>query len=126
MKITSENYVQNVLRSESCNFSEIEERVKPMLRLLHVGFGLTTEVGEFMDQLKKHVFYGQPLDFVNLIEELSDLLWYVGMACDDLDITFDELLQRNIDKLRVRYPDKFSKKNALERNLEGERDVLEG
>ena len=36
------------------------------------------------------------------------------------------MLQRNIDKLKARYPDKFSQEKALNRNLDKERDILEG
>ena len=41
------------------------------------------------------------------------------------DLDFGDCLSNNIDKLRVRYPEKFTEENAIERNLEAERVELE-
>jgi hypothetical protein len=35
-------------------------------------------------------------------------------------------MERNINKLKVRFPDKFSEHSALNRDLETERKTLEG
>lgn len=93
--------------------------------LLHASMGLVTEAGEFQDQLKKHLMYGKPLDVVNLKEELGDLLWYVSVACRVLDVTYEELFDSNISKLRTRYPEKFTDAKALTRDTEKERKTLE-
>ena len=53
-------------------------------RLTHAAFGLSSEIGEFNDALKKWLYYGQELDETNLAEELGDLLWYVALACNAL------------------------------------------
>lgn len=95
------------------------------LRLLHVAMGLCTEAGEFMDMLKKHVFYGKPLDLTNAIEELGDSSWYLRIGCDGLEIQFLEMLERNVRKLKARYPEKFTEKCATVRDLETERRILE-
>jgi len=126
-KITSDNYVENVVRSEAVDFDSIRERLKEkrLIRLLHCAMGLCTEAGEFMDHLKKHIFYGAPLDPVNLIEELGDNQWYVGLGVDELEAKFNDMLQKNIDKLRARYPEKFEEDQALNRDLEKERETLE-
>ena len=125
--ITSENYVENVVRSESVDFPKIRERLKEkrLIRLLHCAMGLCTEAGEFMDHLKKHIFYGVELDPVNMIEELGDSEWYKGVGIDELEVTFNEMLQKNIDKLRARYPEKFEAEQAANRDLEKERRILE-
>lgn len=95
------------------------------LRLLHVAMGLCTEAGEFVDQLKKHIFYGKTLDKVNLIEELGDSSWYERIACDALEIGYLDMLERNIAKLRARFPEKFSEERAQTRDLVKERVILE-
>jgi NTP pyrophosphatase (non-canonical NTP hydrolase) len=125
--ITSENYVQEVLRTESCDFEKITERLKDQrtIRLLHAWMGLETEVGELMDALKKHIFYGKPLDWVNIKEELGDLEWYAGVLSDVSQVSLNEIFTRNIEKLRMRYPEKFTEEKALNRDLKGERDILE-
>lgn len=95
------------------------------IRLLHATMGLCTESGELTDQLKKHLFYGKELDRVNLIEEAGDLLWYLAILFDELDTTFGEVMSSNIAKLRSRYPEKFTPKQASQRDLGKERSILE-
>ncbi len=95
------------------------------IRLLHVGFGMATEAGEFLDQLKKHGFYGKELDEVNLMEELGDSDWYMNLCCDILNTTMQVIEEANIKKLAKRYGDKFSKDGALLRNLGAELMILE-
>ena len=94
-------------------------------RLLHAGMGMATESGEFLDGLKKTIFYGKPLDIVNLQEEIGDLLWYIAEACNSMDINILTLMVRNIEKLQARYPDKFSSEKAMNRDLQKEREILE-
>ena len=96
------------------------------MRLLHAALGLCTEAGEFADQLKKHIFYGKELDRVNLIEEGGDSLWYTRIACDALEVSFQEMLTRNVLKLQKRFPDRFTEHDAQVRDLKGERQILEG
>ncbi len=87
--------------------------------------GLCTEAGEALDQLKKHKFYGRPIDEVNLIEEAGDLLWYIACLAHILGVPLHRVAEINIDKLAFRYPEKFSEYLANNRELEGERAVLE-
>ena len=75
--------------------------------------------------MKKHIFYGKPLDEVNLKEEVGDLLWYIAIICDELNTSFDEIMSTNIEKLRARYGGKFSEVKALNGNLQTERAILE-
>lgn len=127
MSITSENYVQNVLRSESPVTNELRNRLQneDTIRLLHAAMGMATEAGEFLDMLKKHIFYGKPMDFVNAKEEVGDQMWYAGLAIDVLQTTFNEVLTVNISKLKARYPEKFTEEAAINRDLTTERNILE-
>lgn len=93
--------------------------------ILHSCFGVVTESGEITDQLKRHMFYGAPLDIINLAEEYGDLLWYIAIFCHWTGYTFEQLMTMNINKLTVRFPDKFDKEKALNRNLNAERKELE-
>lgn len=52
----------------------------PLIDLQHAVLGLTTEWGEFLDPIKKALFYGKPLDYVHLAEEVGDACWYNGIA----------------------------------------------
>ncbi len=115
------SYQQDALRTESTVFN-MEEGDE---RLLHAGIGLATESGEFLDALKKHIFYGKPLDRTNLKEEAGDLMWYIAIALDELGSSFEEVQATNIAKLRARYPEKFTEELAENRDLKTERKILE-
>jgi len=77
------------------------------LDLEHSIIGLSTEAGELLDALKKHKYYGRPLDVQNLKEEIGDCLWYLAILCDSIDYDFETAMDDNMIKLSVRYPDKF-------------------
>lgn len=95
------------------------------LNLLHAAMGIGTEAGEILDAFKRKLFYGKPLDVVNVKEEIGDIMWYVAILLRELDLDFEEILQLNIDKLRARFPDKFTEEKALNRDLDTERQILE-
>lgn len=118
-----ENFVDSCKRTES---GAVPLGNKQLSRLLHAAMGMGTEAGEFMDGLKKALFYGRLIDEVNLREEIGDLLWYIAIACDALDTTVEMEMARVIHKLSVRYPDKFEDFLAEHRDLGAERAVLEG
>lgn len=93
--------------------------------ILHAAIGISTEAGELLDPFKKCMFYGKPLDFVNLDEELGDILWYIAIYAEARGTSILALAEKNNRKLKVRYPEKFATKDALKRNLEKERKELE-
>lgn len=94
------------------------------VRMLHASMGFCTEAGEFMDPIKREHFYNKTFDRNNSIEEIGDLLWYIAEACNALGVDMEEVMIKNIAKLKVRYPDKFTTENALNRNLEEEYKTL--
>lgn len=63
---------------------------------------------------------------VNLAEELGDLFWYMAIVGDELGIKFEDVMDRNITKLKARYGEKFSEEKAEHRDLDSERKILEG
>lgn len=125
--MTNKEYVEGVLRTESIDFIAIRERLSndKVLRLLHAVMGIATESGELLDALKKHLFYGKPLDIVNIKEELGDKEWYTALALDTLLSDYEEIMTTNNAKLRKRYPHKFTEENALNRNIAEEMTVFE-
>ena len=121
------NYIEKAIKTESKDFDKISNRLqdKSMIRLLHAGMGLATESAEFLDALKKAIYYGKKLDKVNLAEEMGDILWYCAIALDELGVSFEEVMEKNIAKLEARYPEKFTEEKAENRDLKTERDILE-
>ena len=76
-------------------------------RLTTAAVGISAEGGEFMEIVKKMVFQGKPWNDANrehLIVELGDVMWYVAQACRALDVSFDDVVERNVEKLKARYP----------------------
>lgn len=123
-----QDFIAHAIRTESPAFPLNEQKYPEAEtnRLLHAAIGMVTEASEFIDAMKKHLFYRKPLDEVNLKEELGDVLWYVAIAMDALDTDFPTEMARVIKKLRTRFPDKFTDNGALFRDLEAERKTLEG
>lgn len=115
-------YIQEAIRTKSGLKVLIAEHNED---LLHATLGIVTESGELTDQLKKHLFYNKPLDKQNIKEELGDLLWYMALLCNWLDISFDELMSMNIEKLKIRYPDlKWTQEHALNRDIKKEMEAI--
>ena len=86
---------------------ELDRKGANIERLTTAGVGLAAESGEFLEIVKKMVFQGKPWNDDNrehLIIELGDVMWYVANACIALDISFDEVIKRNVKKLEKRYP----------------------
>lgn len=115
----SEDYIKNALKTEPTRFDAIRgrTRIDYIIRLDHASDGLITEASEFKDALKAWKFYGKSLDETNLIEELGDILWYIAIACDTLKISLEEVMEKNIAKLKARYGDKFNEEGAITRDL---------
>jgi NTP pyrophosphatase (non-canonical NTP hydrolase) len=112
-------------RESERTFQAPENSNHKQLSILHCVIGASTETGELLDQLKKHVYYNKPIDVVNVKEELGDIMWYLSNLARLMNFDIEECLELNIKKLRTRYPDKYSDNDALDRNLDLERKALE-
>jgi len=84
--------------------------------LINGVMGLCGEAGEAIDIVKKHLAQGHVLDREGLIKELGDVAWYLAETAYALDIPLEDVLQRNIDKLRARYPDGFDPERSVKRS----------
>ena len=83
--------------------------------LINGVMGLCGESGEAIDIVKKHLAQGHPLDREGLIKELGDVAWYLAETAYALDVSLEEVFQRNIDKLKARYPEGFDARRSVER-----------
>lgn len=54
------------------------------LDIHHMLFGLQTETAELTDIFKKHLAYNKEIDWINVKEELGDILWYTINLCNIL------------------------------------------
>ncbi len=76
-------------------------------RLLDAAAGLAEEAGEVLAHVRKHLMQGRALDRDALTKELGDALWCIAIVARSIDVPFSEVAERNVEKLRARYPDGF-------------------
>lgn len=128
--LTPREYIEQVLMTEVNPHTPegkgmlLRARSPEYIRLDHAGKGMVTEAAEFTDALKRYLAYGKAYEKVNLIEEMGDQLFYIALACDELNVTLEEVMQKNNDKLKARFGDKFSEEKALTRDLDKEKEAL--
>ncbi len=99
------------------NYQELIETLDDgKMRLLHAVIGMSGEVGELTDAVKKYAFYNKKdLDFGNVLEECGDILWYMHLALKQCGLTFKMAMEHNIAKLTKRYPKGFNYLDAVAR-----------
>jgi len=107
-------FVNAVTSSESKSGDAFTERIAdlhyqdfPTERMLTAALGLSAEAGEFTEVIKKIMFQGKPVNEENMFHlkrELGDIMWYFMQACMALDVSPEEIIEMNVDKLKARYP----------------------
>jgi NTP pyrophosphatase (non-canonical NTP hydrolase) len=102
---------------------ELREQGFPSERLLTAAVGMSAEAGEFTEVVKKIIFQGKPVNEENLFHlkrELGDIMWYVSQACIGLDVSIEEIIQMNFEKLSARYPEGAFSIERSENRKEGD------
>lgn len=109
------DFVDSTTSKPSKNFSDFYSRIKELEsnnfnteRMLTASVGMCAEAGEFTEVVKKIVFQGKPVTADNIFHlkrELGDIMWYVSQACLGLNISIEEVIQMNFEKLTTRYPE---------------------
>lgn len=93
--------------------------------IIHGIIGVATESVELVEALNDSIKSGLLLDDVNIKEEIGDIFWYIAILANRLDISFEDIQTTVINKLKARYPDKFTEDYAINRDLNLERKILE-
>jgi NTP pyrophosphatase (non-canonical NTP hydrolase) len=134
MNIDPQKYIEFVHKTTSqasldwptlaARLSELEVKDDcNVTQLMTAAFGLTAEAGEFTEVVKKIFLQGKPYTEENVFHmkrELGDIMWYMAQACMALDISFDEVLQMNVEKLSARYPEGTFDVHYSENRKEGD------
>jgi NTP pyrophosphatase (non-canonical NTP hydrolase) len=107
-------FVNEVTSQESKENSVFFERLEYLKnkdfhseRLLTAAVGLCAESGEFTEVIKKIIFQGKEPTEENLFHlkrEMGDIMWYFMQACMALDVSPEEIIEMNVEKLKSRYP----------------------
>lgn len=97
--------------------------------ILNASLGLSGEVGEVNDIIKKYMYHGHKLDDdmkEKIILELGDVCWYVALMAWAIDKTkFEDVLNKNIAKLEKRYHGEFSTEKSINRKEESDNSCEE-
>lgn len=83
--------------------------------LINGVMGLCGEAGEVIDIVKKHLHQGHELDKEKIILELGDVCWYIAEIAYALNTNLEDVLNKNIEKLKKRFPEGFSVKDSINR-----------
>ena len=91
---------------------------------LHGVIGIAGEFDELMDCFLEAPSF-VAIDKTNLSEEMGDIFWFLNLICSETGTSFDSVMDQNISKLRFRFKDKFTESEAINRNHNHERKILE-
>ena len=106
--MTINEYQQLTLRT-------INPELSPKEQLLNGLMGLCGESGEAIDIMKKHLAQKHDLDKEHLANELGDVAWYLAVASYFLGCDLETIMDKNIEKLRKRYPVRFEADLSINR-----------
>lgn len=107
--LTADDYQRAALRTAQT------DKFSPDDLLQNGVMGLCGEAGEVIDIVKKVMFQGHELSRKDIRDELGDVAWYWSLACYALGFKASEVLEANIEKLKDRYKDGFSKERSINR-----------
>lgn len=105
-------FVERMFKSAPVTIAETSEYVEGFGKL-HAAVGLADEAAEVLGAIKKSVFTGKPYDRAKLVDEMGDVEFYMEALRQQLDITRDEIVDFNRDKLETRHGD-----NNIEKHYE--------
>lgn len=108
----------NKIAKETVNLPQYEADI------IHAIVGIATESVELLEALYDRLS-GKEIDVVNLVEEISDVMWYQALLLRTLNTDFEQTAAINIDKLYRRFPHKFDNDKAIFRDVCDERKFLE-
>ena len=83
--------------------------------LINGVMGLCGESGEAIDIVKKWLAHGHELDKDHLAKELGDICWYLAETATALDLSLEQIMEGNIEKLKKRYPEGFDTQRSIHR-----------
>ena len=108
-------FVRQTTSPASSDFNKLIERMKELddegVKLTHLltfALGASAEMGEAVEIIKKCLLQGKPFTDdakVHLTKELGDVLYYIGQFCIAMNVSFEEIMQINYEKLSARYPE---------------------
>ena len=93
----------------------LNPELRPKDVLINGVMGLCGESGEAIDIVKKWLAQGHDLDREKLAKELGDICWYLAETATALDLSLEDIMTANIEKLKQRYPEGFDTARSINR-----------
>lgn len=131
--IDSQKYIEFVRQTTSPASSDINviiDRIKELdnqgVKLTHLltfALGASAEIGEAIEIVKKCLLQGKPFNDeakFKISRELSDVMWYIAQFCIAMDVSFEDIMQINYEKLSARYPEGSFSVYRSENRVEGD------
>ena len=106
--MTGTEYQKLAMRTNKSEATQEENLINGCL-------GLAGEAGEVCDIVKKYMFQGHNLETQKIVDELSDVLWYVALTAQGIGCDLDSIMEHNINKLKKRYPNGFEAERSINR-----------
>ena len=132
-KIDSQKYIEFVRQTTSpassdfaaliARMSELESEGVKLTHLLTFCLGMIGELGETVDLIKKTLLQKKEMTpelKARILGEGQDLLWYLAQFCIAMDVSFEDLMQGNYEKLSARYPEGHFSVYRSENRREGD------
>lgn len=85
---------------------------------------INTYIGELCNIVKRFIAYKKEVDEVEVKKFISRVYSAACTLCQNYNIDFELVLENNINKLKARFPEKFTEERALNRNLQKEYELL--
>lgn len=81
---------------------------------MHALHGMASEVGE-LHAIYQKLYQGHAFDKEHVMRELGDLMWFIAEYCTVMGFELDKIMELNIEKLKLRYPEGFDSEHSLHR-----------
>ena len=79
------------------------------------GLGISGEAGDVAGCIKKTFFHKNDQK-QGIRENVGDVMWYASMICNYFGWNLQDILEENLAKLKARYPQGFTEKDASRGN----------
>lgn len=112
-------YIANYCTFRGYNLEELYRNTT------NTGFNLEYNISKLADIVKKHIAYNKEIDIDKERQILYDIIDSLDTIYKSLNINITKSLENNINKLKIRFPNRFNENHALNRNIELERKELE-
>jgi NTP pyrophosphatase (non-canonical NTP hydrolase) len=100
MLMTFDEYQKQAL------MTAVKYKYGPLMEKTIWAMGVAGEAGEVVEKWKKIVAYKDGKvsdeDLAELAKELGDVVWYIAVFAHYLGLSFDDIMQRNVEKLKSR------------------------